>query len=93
MYDMTLILSLVKMRLNRLASDTTMDEYLKAVIGAAADMLTQSGIHLNGSDGDNFLLVNQSVQLYQNRDQQTGDPDWLRYQRRQRWLQEGRDGV
>lgn len=91
MYEMDLILSLVKMRLNRLASDTSLDEYLKAIIGAAADYLAGIGIRLNMSDGDNFLLVNQAVQMYQQRDHQTGDPEWLRLARRQRWLQEGRE--
>lgn len=91
MCDMALILSLVKMRLNRLASDTTLDEYLTAVIGAAAEYLTGMGIHLDGGDRDNFLLVNQAVQMYQQRDQGGNDPEWLRYQRRQRWLMEGRE--
>lgn len=88
MYDPTLILALVKARLNRLASDSTLDEYLLSVIFGAADYLLGMGIHLDGSDGDNLLLCNQAVQMYQNRDQAGHDPEWLRYQRRQRWLKE-----
>ena len=90
MYNLTLILRLVKSRLNRLESDTTLDEYLTAVIKAAAEYLFGMGIHLDGGDRDNILLCNQAVQMYQNRDQAGHDPEWLRYQRRQRWLLEGR---
>lgn len=88
MYDKQLILSLVKARLNRLASDTSLDQILLAVIGGAADFLEQMGIHLDGSQGDNWLLVCQAVHMYQSRDQAGGDPEWLRLMRRERWLQE-----
>lgn len=88
MYDKDLILALVKQRLNRLASDTTLDGYLAEIIAGAADELTAMGIYLDGSSGDNLLLVNQAVQRYQNRDQQGDDPAWLRAMRRQRWLNE-----
>lgn len=93
MYDMTLILSLVKMRLNRLASDTTMDEYLKAVIRGAADKLNDAGVHLSESDGDVMLLVDYSVWRYHNRDNPNDMPMWLRYDIRQRWFKEGRESV
>lgn len=90
MYDAALILALVKMRLNRLKSDTTLDEYLSAIIGGAADHLRGMGIHLDGSDRDNLLLVNQAVQMYQSRDQAGDEPIWLRAQIRQRWINEKR---
>lgn len=90
MYDAALILQLVKSRLNRLDTDTALDEHLLTVINGAADYLRGMGIRLNGSDRDNLLLLNQAVQMYQNRDQAGADPEWLRYQRRQRWLAERR---
>ena len=91
MYNPKTTLNLVKQRLNRLAADTSLDDLLSMTIKAAADYLYDQGINLDGSAGDTMLLVNQAVCMYQQRDQQGGDPEWLRAQRRQRWLKERRD--
>lgn len=81
-------LAMVKQRLNRL--DTNLDEYLAARITAAASELERTGITLNESMDDLMLVVDYTVWQYQNRDSQTGMPDWLRLRRRERWLkQEG----
>ena len=52
--------------------------------------LARAGIHLTESADDLMLLVDSAVWAYQNRDRNTGMPDWLRLRRRERWLQEKR---
>ena len=85
-----LALSLVKARLNRL--DAALDDYLKARIGAAYEYLENQGIHLDmESSRDLMLVVDTAVDQDSNRDADKGEPDWLRYQRRQRWLMERGD--
>ena len=87
--DTLTALGLVKARLNRLASDTTLDEYLTARIEAAIRTLEDTGITLDGdSSADLMLVVDYCVWEYQNRDKGTGMPDWLRLRRRERWVQE-----
>ena len=83
------VLGLVKARLNRLASDTTLDEYLSQRILAAIDELTGIGINLGDTVEDMMLVVDTTVYEYQNRDKPGGMPDWLRLRRRERWLREG----
>lgn len=85
----TLALSLVKARLNRLQSDTTLDSYLQARVRAAVDNLEGIGIRLEDSDEDLMLVVDMTVWEYQNRDQAGGMPDWLRLRRRERWIRSG----
>lgn len=90
-HNETVALMLVKARLNRLASDTSLDVYLTQRINAADAALSRIGIHLSPDDTeDTLLLVDYTVWEYQNRDKQTGMPDWLRLRRRERWLN-GRD--
>ena len=85
-------LSLVKSRLNRLASDTSLDEYLTARVTAAEKELEAIGIHLSADAPDDLmLLVDYTVWQYQNRDKPGGMPDWLRLKRRERWLRERGD--
>ena len=83
------VLGLVKARLNRLASDTSLDEYLTQRILAAIDELTGIGINLGDTVEDMMLVVDTTVYEYQNRDKPGGMPDWLRLRRRERWLREG----
>ncbi len=85
-YDVDTALALVKARLNRLASDTTLDEYLIARIAAAAENLKRIGITVTASGDDLMLLVDLAVWQYQNRDNAAGMPEWLRLRRRERWL-------
>ena len=82
-------LALVKTRLNRLQSDTTLDDYLTARINGAAAELEAIGIHLADTADDLLLLVDYTVWQYQNRDAPGSMPDWLRLRRRERWIREG----
>lgn len=87
--DNTQALSLVKARLNRLPSDTTLDGYLTARIMAAEQALEATGIVLTASVADLMLVVDYTVWEYQNRDKPGSMPDWLRLRRRERWVQQG----
>ena len=82
-------LALVKTRLNRLQSDTTLDNYLTARIDGAAAELEAIGIHLADTADDLLLLVDYTVWQYQNRDTPGSMPEWLRLRRRERWIREG----
>ena len=81
------ILVLVKARLGRL--DTALDAYLTARIQAEIEELDTAGIHITGSSRDTMLVTDIVVWKYQNRDKDTGMPEWLRLARRERFLQEG----
>lgn len=87
--DNTQALSLVKARLNRLPSDTTLDGYLTARIMAAEQAIEATGIVLTASVADLMLVVDYTVWEYQNRDKPGSMPDWLRLRRRERWVQQG----
>ena len=88
--DTKLALGLVKARLNRLASDTSLDEYLGQRIQAAVGELERTGIRLENTPDDTVLLTDYVVWQYQSRDQNTGMPEWLRLRRRERWVAQGR---
>lgn len=88
-YNPAIVLSIVKARLNRLASDTTLDPYLISRIEAAASELEGTGIHLVDNDTeDQVMLADFTVWQYSNRDKPGGMPDWLRLKRRERWLRD-----
>ena len=87
--DNTQALSLVKTRLNRLSTDTTLDVYLTARIMAAEQALEATGIVLTASVAGLMLVVDYTVWEYQNRDKPGSMPDWLRLRRRERWVQQG----
>lgn len=88
-YTETTVLGIVKARLNRLASDTSLDDYLKKRIAAADAELARNGIKLvAGNVDDEVLLADYVVWRYQNRDQNAGMPEWLRLARRERWIKE-----
>lgn len=80
------ILAIVKARLNR--TDDALDDYLQKRIYAAIDQLTAAGIHLDETDGDTVFVADFVTWQYQNRDKPGAMPDWLRYQRKERWLQD-----
>ena len=84
-------LSLVKQRLNRLAADTSLDDYFTQRIAAAEAELAGVGISLTDSADDLMLLVDYTVWQYQNRDSAGSMPDWLRLRRRERWLRQTRE--
>lgn len=87
--DKTTVLSLVKSRLNRLQSDTSMDDYLLVLIDAAEEELKRTGITIREESADDaFLLTNLTVWRYQNRDSAGAMPPWLAQYRRERWLAE-----
>lgn len=88
-YLETVVLEIVKARLNRLAFDTSLDDYLKKRIKAADEELARIGIKLvAGNVDDEILLADYVVWRHQNRDKNTGMPEWLRLARRERWLKE-----
>ena len=80
------VLSLVKIRLNRPPGDTALDEYFTRRIEAAIARLEKTGIHLTGGVDDVMFLVDYTAWQYQNRDKPGNMPDWLRLERRERWL-------
>lgn len=81
-------LSLMKARLNRVASDTTLDGYFGQRLDAAAKEIEGTGISLTDSADDLMLLVDYAVWQYQSRDATGAMPDWLRLRRRERWLRQ-----
>lgn len=83
----TLALPLVKSRMNRLPSDTSLDNFLGQIIASAErDLQKQTGT-LDEADADDLmLLVDYSEWRYKNRDQSGGMPDWLRYRIRCRFI-------
>ena len=81
-------LALVKLRLNRLPGDTSLDTYLGYRIMAAIEELEKTGIRLRDGEEDLLLVVDTAVWQYQNRDSGAGMPDWLRLRRRERWIQQ-----
>lgn len=88
-YTESTVLSIAKQRLNRLASDTSLDDYLKIRIQAADSELSKAGIKLLAdSVDDSVLLADYTVWKYQNRDNNAGMPEWLKLARRERWLRE-----
>lgn len=89
MIDTETALKLMKTRLNRLATDTTLDEYFLARINAAIGELEATGIALTASTEDLLLVVDYAVWQYQNRDNPGSMPEWLRLRRRERWVQQG----
>lgn len=90
--DTNQALHLVKTRLNRLQSDTTLDTYFEARIAAAVQELQGTGIELTDSIDDLLLVVDTAVWDYQNRDNPSAMPAWLRLKRRERWLQQNWKG-
>lgn len=84
--DMEMALGLVKARLNRPPGDTALDEYLKKRIEGAAVKLKRMGIHLTESADDMMFLVDYTVWQYQNRDKAGDMPEWLKHDRRERWI-------
>lgn len=88
-YGTETVLGLVKSRLNRLKSDTGLDEYLLTMIEAAKGELARTGITLRAESADDtMLLVDLAVWRYQNRDSANAMPPWLAQMRRERWLTE-----
>jgi hypothetical protein len=86
-------LGLVKSRLNRMAADTSLDDYFRQRIAAAVAELEGTGISLTGSPDDLMLVVDYTVWQYQNRDSAGSMPEWLRLRRRERWLRQERGEV
>ncbi len=84
---MDTILDIVKARLGRM--DTALDRYLESMIEAAKQELREAGIHVRSdSTRDDVLVADFTVWKYQNRDKPGAMPEWLRTERRERWLQD-----
>lgn len=88
--DTSQALALVKARLNRLSTDTTLDDYFNARINAVCEELAGTGITLGDGAEDLMLVVDMTCWQYQNRDNPSAMPEWLRLRRRERWLREER---
>lgn len=87
------VLALVKARLNRLAADTSIDDYLTARIRGAFEELNGNGISIDEtSTADLMLLVDFVVWRYSNRDKADSMPEWLRAEKRERWLRDQKAG-
>lgn len=84
-------LPLVKARLNRMPSDTSLDSLLSLNVEAAVQRLEAQGIRLEDNASDLAMVCDLAVWLYQRRDKESGDPMWLRSMIRQRWLVQERD--
>jgi hypothetical protein len=86
-YTAETVLGIVKARLNRLASDTSLDSYLTQRIAAADAELARKGIVLAADSVDHAVfLADYVVWHYQNRDTAGGMPEWLRLRMRELWL-------
>lgn len=86
MYTESTVLGIVKARLNRLASDTSLDDYLRQRIAAADKELERTGIFLTADDTDDAVFLADFVAWKHNNRDQLSMPEWLRLARRERWL-------
>ena len=79
-------LALLKDRLDRMAEDTTRDEYYTKRIEQAVERLKRVGVEVRDTVEDLMLVVDYAAWLHANRDKLTGDPEWLRRSIRERWV-------
>ena len=91
-YDVSMALSLLKARLNRLEGDTSLDVTLTTRIEEAAEELTHIGIALEDTTRDTMLIVDYAAWKYLNRDKTGKMPQWLKRERFERWLESGAAG-
>lgn len=92
--DTNTALLLVKTRLNRLATDTSLDEYLTFRIqGAEQELNAMMRCDLTDSTADLLLLTDYTVWQYQNRDKPAAQPAWLRQRLRERFLKREEDDL
>ena len=79
-------LNLMKVRLNRSLSDTTLDDLFLVILSSSELELARMGIALQDDDDDRMLLVDYATWRYSSRDQAGASPAWLRLRLRQRWI-------
>lgn len=92
MINQQIALMMVKTRLNRLLTDTSLDQYLTARINAAEQEINAMQAYpLDDSTADLLLCVDYAVWQYQNRDQAAGMPEWMRYRLRCRFLEKRKE--
>ena len=90
-HDLVTVLTVVKARLNRLPTDTSLDMYLAKRIEAADEELMHIGINLKADSVEDMMLLSDYVaEGHSNRDKGGGMPEWLRLKRRERWLADRR---
>ena len=83
-------LAIMKTRLNRMQSDTSLDETaLLPRLRGSVEALRKNGIDLQDTPDDVMLLADYAVWRYQNRDSPEEMPKWLRLIRRERFLHTG----
>jgi hypothetical protein len=85
------ILAIIKARLNMMADETALDEYLTARIKSAISELADNGIHVKNTSRDTVFVADLVCWQYSNRDKNEPMPEWLRLMRRERWLAEVRN--
>lgn len=79
---------LLKQRLNRLTGISALDDYLQTLVQAAIQRLGRAGITLTDSVSDLMLVVDMAAWQYANRDKPGAEPEWLKDEKRNRWLQD-----
>lgn len=81
--------AMLKNRLDRMAEDTTRDEYYTKRVEQAIARLERVGIVVQDTVEDMMLVVDYAAWLNANRDKPSGDPEWLRSSIRERWVNQG----
>ena len=85
------ILSMLRARLDYPPHE--IDDFLRIMIEGVIEDLRKSGIHICDNARDIMLVTDMSAWKYSCRDKAEGMPEWLRTERRERFLQEVRDAV
>lgn len=80
------VLELMKCRLNRLHADAAQATLMRACIEWARDKLQECGVTLGETPADVMLLLDMAVWKYGCRDSAGAMPEWLRRERRDRWM-------
>lgn len=92
MYNGDVSYALLQARMDRggMPVPEALEEYWQTRLEAAAQELTQMGIHLEDNAKDSSLLADFTAYKLQNRDKADSMPRWLRLEIRERWLAQKR---
>jgi len=88
--DMNMAYELLLARLDRagLAIPDAQAAYYFRRTEAAAEELQKKGVVLDDGANDCMLVADLAAWRIQNRDKAEGEPQWLRYAIRERWIQQ-----